>query len=117
MKACSKAGRKCSGLISSNGGVANGVTQAFKSGFDSAGVGAAFGLVSDIASPDFRADFLRPDIARDRAFLGLLRLLRAAFSERLPRSKDHGFCLWTRKLLPPARSSGRPSSLSSAPPS
>ena len=35
-KACSKAGRKCSGMISANGGVANGVSQAFRSGLAAA---------------------------------------------------------------------------------
>jgi hypothetical protein len=35
-KACSNAGMKCSGVISANGGVSNGVCQAFSSGFSSA---------------------------------------------------------------------------------
>ena len=47
-KACSKAGRKCSGSISAKGGVSNGVCQALRSGFAWACAAAAISEVSDI---------------------------------------------------------------------
>ena len=54
-KACSKAGRKCSGAISANGGVSNGVCHAFSSGFAWACEAAAISVVSDIKISRFRS--------------------------------------------------------------
>src|SRR5690349_21551793 len=86
-KARSKAGRKCSGRIASNGGVSNGVCQGrnsgFKSGLSCAFEGAVFAFVSDITKSRFRRKFTGESITRDAAFLRLLRLKQAAFSERL----------------------------------
>src|SRR5262245_11211691 len=47
-KACSKAGRKCSGLISSKGGVSNGVCQGRSSGLSCAPGSTVVARVSDI---------------------------------------------------------------------
>src|SRR6266700_7351249 len=49
-KACSNAGRKCSGAISANGGVSNGVCHACSSGFG-AGEGTNVSKVSDMTIP------------------------------------------------------------------
>src|SRR5215470_8681791 len=83
-KACSKAGRKCSGAISVNGGVSNGVCHAFRSGF----AGAAGCKGSDIVLPGFRHEMDRQSIPCDQAFLGLLRLIAGPFSERLRPSEQ-----------------------------
>src|SRR5207244_12157277 len=82
-KACSKAGRKCSGLISANGGVSNGVCHAFKSGFSGACEVSAVSRVSDINHSCFRPEYIEEVISRDGAFLGLLRLIAEHFSGRL----------------------------------
>src|ERR1700704_483572 len=50
-KACSKAGRKCSGATSANGGVSNGVCHAFSSGFAGACEATAVSEVSAITIP------------------------------------------------------------------
>src|SRR5881396_2471400 len=82
-KARSKAGRKCSGRISAKGGVSNGVVHGRSSGFAGASEFAAFCFVSDIAIPVSGLENMRQYIVRDTAFLGLLRLIVGAFSERL----------------------------------
>src|SRR6476661_4082911 len=53
-KACSNAGRKCSGLISANGGVSNGVCHACTSGFSRACAMIAVSRVSAITISRFR---------------------------------------------------------------
>src|SRR5262245_12986465 len=82
-KACSKAGRKCSGWISAKGGVSNGVCHGWSSGFVPASGAAASGWVSDITIPVFFLQNMRQSISRHAAFLGLLRLIDGGFSERL----------------------------------
>jgi hypothetical protein len=54
--------------------VSNGVCQGSRSGFSCVFEEAAFALVSDIAKSRFRRKFTRESIARDAAFLRLLRL-------------------------------------------
>src|SRR3954470_19316297 len=66
-KACSKAGRKCSGLISSKGGVANGVTQAFSSGLVSESV---VWRGSDITRPDFCGSIVAASYSMRWGFFG-----------------------------------------------
>src|SRR5258707_15086749 len=82
-KACSKGGRKCSGLISANGGVSNGVCHAFKSGFSGACEVTEVSRVSDISNSRFRPEYIEELISCDGAFLGLLRLIAEHFSGRL----------------------------------
>src|SRR3977135_2252549 len=74
-KACSKAGRKCSGAMLANGGVSNGVCQGFSSGLAWPVEAAGVGKVADIAIPVFSSQITQRAISRDRAFLGLLRLI------------------------------------------
>src|SRR6266478_4212787 len=81
-KACSNAARKCSGLISANGGVSNGVCHAFKSGISGACEVAAVSRVSDINNSRFGPEYIAELISRDGAFVGLLRLIAVHFSGR-----------------------------------
>ena len=50
-KACSKAGRKCSGAISANGGVSNGVCHGLSSGFAWSCEMTAAPMISDMQIP------------------------------------------------------------------
>src|SRR5258708_23912450 len=82
-KACSKAGRKCSGAISAKGGVSNGVCQACSSGFAGACGLTAVSKVSDIRIPVFDPIYCGRYSTRWGFFRPLLRLIAGAFSERL----------------------------------
>src|SRR4051812_35820329 len=68
--ACTKAGRKCSGAISANGGVSNGVCHAFSSGLTGACEVTAVSKLSDMTIPRFRPQYTGQVISRDRGFFG-----------------------------------------------
>src|SRR3569833_511129 len=79
-KACSKAGRKCSGLISSKGGVANGVTQAFSCGLVSESV---FWRGSDIASPGLHGSIVAASYSMRWGFFGPFGLAPSRLFEEI----------------------------------
>src|SRR5215510_9107328 len=88
-KARSKAGRKCSGLIASNGGVSSGVCQGRSNGFSSATEGAVFDGVSDIAKSCFSPQIYGGIyITRCGIFAPFALVRRAHFGEIAARTKD-----------------------------